>query len=169
MPALPARRGQRALALHAHRARDLGVGEGALVEHQTAGIATGALPTLGLRAGVQRDRVTVPASRETLDVVRAGLDDVVQRGTARELRWLAELGVCGKTGTAERTSQGDNNAWFAGYLPAASASGHQLAFCSVIYYVPDQSHGGDTAGAMAQDFFAAVASDPELSARYMPR
>ena len=134
-----------------------------------AGIATGALPTLGLRAGVQRDRVTVPASRETLDVVRAGLDDVVQRGTARELRWLAELGVCGKTGTAERTSQGDNNAWFAGYLPAASASGHQLAFCSVIYYVPDQSHGGDTAGAMAQDFFAAVASDPELSARYMPR
>lgn len=134
-----------------------------------AGIATGALPTLGLRADVARDRVRVPASSETLDVVRAGLDDVVQRGTARELRWLAELGVCGKTGTAERTGQGDNNAWFAGYLPAASAAGHQLAFCSVIYYVPDQSHGGDTAGAMAQDFFAAVASDPELSARYMPR
>ena len=134
-----------------------------------AGIATGALPTVGLELGAARDRVTVPASQQTLEVVRAALGDVVQRGTARELTWLAELGVRGKTGTAERTSQGDNNAWFAGYLPGKSAAGHQLAFCSVIYYVPDKSHGGGTAGSMAQDFFAAVAANPQLRSRYLPR
>lgn len=134
-----------------------------------AGLATGALPTLGMRFGEPRDRVTIPASAETLELVRAALDDVVQRGTARDLLWLAELGVRGKTGTAERTSQGDNNAWFAGFLPGESVEGMQLAFCSVIYFVPDQSHGGDTAGALAQDFFRAVASDPELRQRYLPR
>lgn len=134
-----------------------------------AGLATGVLPTLGLRVGESRDRVTLPASEATLDVVRAGLDDVVQRGTARDLLWLAELGVRGKTGTAERTKYGDNNAWFAGYLPGESAAGHQLAFCSVIYFVPNQSHGGDTAGALAQDFFRAVSFDPELRWRYLPR
>jgi len=133
-----------------------------------AGLATGALPTLGLRLGEARDRVSVPASEESLEMARDGLRAVLERGTARELRSLAALGVCGKTGTAERTSQGDNNAWFAGYLPATSAAGHQLAFCSVIYFVPDQSHGGDTAGVMAEAFFDAVSADQELRRRYLP-
>ena len=134
-----------------------------------AGLATGALPTLGLRLGEQRDRVSVAASPETLDLVRQGLDDVVQRGTARERVWLAELGVRGKTGTAERTSKGDNNAWFAGYLPGLSAEGHQLAFCGVIYFVPDASHGGDTAGAMVEELLRQVWNDPALRWRYLPR
>ncbi len=134
-----------------------------------AGLATGALPQLGVRLGERRDRVTVAASAETLELVRAGLDDVVQVGTARDRVLLAELGVRGKTGTAERTAQQDNNAWFAGYLPGASRDGHQLALCSVIYYVPDQSHGGDTAGKLAEDFLRAVAADPALRQRYLPR
>lgn len=134
-----------------------------------AGLATGVLPTLGVRLGERRDHVSVAASSESLDLVRAGLDDVVQRGTAREREFLAALGVRGKTGTAERTTQKDNNAWFAGYLPRASEAGHQLAFCCVLYFVPDASHGGDTAGKLAEDFLRAVEADPALRLRYLPR
>lgn len=134
-----------------------------------AGLATGVLPTLGLRHGERRNGVTVPAAKETLDLVREAMRDVVKRGTAANLTLLDSMGVSGKTGTAERSDFDDNNAWFAGYMPYDSAAGHRLAFCSVLYYVPDDSHGGDTAGLMLEELVRDMSDDPELRWRYLPK
>ncbi|MGC6488670.1 MAG: penicillin-binding transpeptidase domain-containing protein [Planctomycetota bacterium] len=134
-----------------------------------AGLATGALPQLGVRLGEARSAQPIDAAPETLELVRAGLDDVVQVGTARDRAFLAQLGVRGKTGTAERTRQKDNNVWFAGYLPAESAEDIQLAFCSVVYFVQNENHGGDTAGDLAERFLRVVDSDAALRRRYLPR
>jgi len=140
-----------------------------MVARAYAGLATGVLPTLAVRRGVPRQHVTVAASEEALELVRSGMMDVLRAGSADNLELLAALGVCGKTGTAERTSKGDNNAWFAGYLPGLSPEGHQLAFCSVIYFVPDREYGGTTAGELAQEFVKQVMQSPDLSWRYLPR
>jgi cell division protein FtsI/penicillin-binding protein 2 len=82
---------------------------------------------------------------------------------------LRDLGASGKTGTAELTSAGDNNAWFAGYLPGASAGGVRLAFCAVVYFVPDSEHGAEAAGGLLEGVLRQVARDPKLSWRYLPR
>jgi cell division protein FtsI/penicillin-binding protein 2 len=134
-----------------------------------AGLATGVLPTLGIRLGEERDRVRLDVAEESLEVVRAGLRDVLTRGTGRGLVTLRDLGASGKTGTAELTSAGDNNAWFAGYLPGASAGGVRLAFCAVVYFVPDSEHGAEAAGGLLESVLRQVARDPELSWRYLPR
>ena len=134
-----------------------------------AGLATGTLPTLGLRAGEARDKVRLDVAAESLELVRAGLRDVLTRGTGRGLTTLRDLGASGKTGTAELTSAGDNNAWFAGYLPGASADGVQLAFCAVVYFVPDSEHGAEAAGGLLETVLRGVARDPELAWRYLPR
>jgi cell division protein FtsI/penicillin-binding protein 2 len=130
--------------------------------------ATGALPTLGLLRGETRARISFAALAAGLETVRAGLVACVRTGTARRLATLQELGVAGKTGTAEINSARCNNAWFAGYLPEASASGVQLTFCAVVYHVPDAVHGGDAAGALVAEFLAAVAAAPLLRERYLP-
>ncbi|MCK5940927.1 MAG: hypothetical protein KAI24_03065 [Planctomycetes bacterium] len=133
-----------------------------------AGLATGVLPRLGLRLGEPRDGVDLGVAPETLDLVRRGMHDVLTRGTGKSLELLRELGAFGKTGTAERTDDGDNNAWFAGYFGRPSPGGHQLAFCAVVYFVPDEEHGAETAGGMLEDFFDGVRRDPELAWRYLP-
>lgn len=142
-----------------------------IIARAYAGIGTGVLPTLGLRHGQVRDGIRVPAAKESLDFVRLALRDVLRHrhGTANMLTFLDDMKACGKTGTAERSDYEDNNAWFAGYFPGRSEAGHQLAFCSVLYYVPNDRHGGDTAGRMLQDFFKSVRGDPELAARYLPK
>ncbi len=65
--------------------------------------------------GILADHLFTP---EILAIVRAGLKDVVQTGTARQLATLG-LDIAGKTGTAEWGSKGSTpHAWFAGYAPA---------------------------------------------------
>ncbi|MFY9344785.1 MAG: penicillin-binding transpeptidase domain-containing protein, partial [Planctomycetota bacterium] len=132
-----------------------------------AGLATGSLPTLGLsvapRPGVPLDDV----GRE-LAIVQEGLRACVQRGTARKLPKLDELGVCGKTGTAEvGRRDNENNAWFAGWLPEAGGAGAQLCFCAVVYWVKDKTHGGDAAGQTVVDFLTALQADPVLQQRWL--
>jgi cell division protein FtsI/penicillin-binding protein 2 len=102
-----------------------------------------------------------------LATVREGLRQCVQTGTAKQLTQLKTLAVCGKTGTAEIGSKGDNNAWFAGFLPTRSASGTQLCFCAVVYSVPDKTHGADAAGQLIDELFLQMAKDPELHSRYL--
>jgi len=134
-----------------------------------AGLATGALPTLGMRFGEVRDRVRLDISAETMELVRGGLGDVLRYGTGSKLGVLQEFGARGKTGTAERSDDGDNNAWFAGYMPRPSPAGHQLAFCGVVYYVPDKTHGAGAAGHMLEQFFDEVRRYPHLADRYLPK
>jgi len=57
----------------------------------------------------------VPASAETLRIIRTGMRKVVQTGTARN-SGLDRFQAAGKTGTAELTTD-TNHAWFAGFAP----------------------------------------------------
>jgi penicillin-binding protein 2 len=133
-----------------------------------AGLATGALPRLRVFAGEPAAAVSLGDLGAELEVVREGLRACVTRGTADELPLLQELGVLGKTGTAEVSDEGDNNAWFAGFVPGVSPDGVQLCFCAVVYYVADQVHGGEAAGQLVVDFLEGVRADPELTRRYLP-
>ncbi|MFN9331516.1 MAG: penicillin-binding transpeptidase domain-containing protein [Planctomycetota bacterium] len=131
-----------------------------------AGLATGWLPTLGVTPGA-RPRVPLDDVVGEVALVERGLRACVQTGTARRLRRLDELGVCGKTGTAEVGRGGENNAWFAGYLPPLGDEGVQMCFCAVVYWVQDAVHGGEAAGQLVVDFLAAVEQDPALRRRFL--
>lgn len=132
-----------------------------------AGLATGALPTVGLAAGERRPIVSLGELGDALEIVREGLRQCVQTGTARRLETLQALDVRGKTGTAEISSAGHNNAWFAGYLPWPSQGGVHLCFAAVVYWVPDKTHGGEAAGQLIVDLLRGLGADPALHARYL--
>jgi len=133
-----------------------------------AGLATGQLPTLGLLAGQARPVVSLADLQAELEVVREGLAGCVEVGTARRITGLADFRVRGKTGTAEVGARDkENNAWFAGYLPWTSRGGVQLCFCSVIYWVPDGTHGAEAAGGIVSDLLAGMNADASLRGRYV--
>jgi cell division protein FtsI/penicillin-binding protein 2 len=134
-----------------------------------AALATGALPTLSLRYGEARASHSLSATADELALVRRGLRECVESGTAREIEGLVREGVSGKTGTAEIRIGGKdaNNAWFAGYLDPA-AGGARLVFCAVVYAVPDRVHGADAAGLLVADVFDAMRSDAAIAQRWMP-
>lgn len=131
-----------------------------------AGLATGFLPTLGLTSQ-PRPRVPLDDVVGEMALAERGLRACVQTGTARRLRLLDELGVCGKTGTAEVGANGQNNAWFAGYLPPLGDEGVQLCFCAVVYWVQDEVHGGDAAGQLVVDFLEQIQRDAGLRRRFL--
>lgn len=131
--------------------------------------AVGHLPTLGLIAGERRPVVLFDDVVGELETVREGLRACVATGTARKVVTLGELGVAGKTGTAEVSDDdGQNNAWFAGYLQDVGASGAQLVFCGVVYWVQDKTHGGAAAGQLVADFLDGLRDDARLRADYLP-
>lgn len=131
-----------------------------------AGLATGFLPTLGLRLGEGRARLPLGCDTE-LVVVRTGLRECVQTGTGKGLSLLRDLQVEGKTGTAEIGPNKENNAWFSGYVPWNARGGVQLCFSAVVYFVPNGVHGGDAAGELVEDLFEVMRGDPALFARYL--
>ena len=91
-------------------------------------------------------------------------------GTARNVPWHdLDLQVHGKTGTAEISTRGDNNAWFAGYLPRTHPDVPLLAFAAVAYFAPDKIHGADIAGGMIADLLRFVDEGDELRHRYLRR
>jgi cell division protein FtsI/penicillin-binding protein 2 len=134
-----------------------------------AGLASGSLPTLGTQFGEDRPVVDLGDLGTSLDLVRQGLRECVTLGTAKRLTRLEQFQVHGKTGTAEVGRGGQNNAWFAGYLPWTGSAGVQLAFCAVVYWVPDKTHGGTAAGALVADFLGQLEADPALARRYISR
>ena len=131
-----------------------------------AGLATGWLPTVGLVPGA-RPRVPLDDVVGAIALTERGLRACVQNGTARKLRLMNELGACGKTGTAEVGKRGENNAWFAGYLPPLGADGVQLCFCAVVYWVQDEVHGSEAAGELVVDFLEGIQRDDVLQRRYL--
>ena len=138
-----------------------------MVARAYAALATGQLPTLGLRRGEGRLAWPLGIDESDLSVVREGLRECVASGTASDLMQLQAFSVHGKTGTAEVGSHDDNNAWFAGYLPGISAQGVQLCFCAVVYAVPDKTHGADAGGLLVAEVLGAMAADAQLHHRYL--
>jgi len=132
-----------------------------------AALATGELPTLGCRRGEERPHFALGIDEEHLEVVRTGLRECVETGTAEKIAGLRQFGVLGKTGTAEIDHHHDNNGWFAGWLPLRAADRVQLCFCAVVYCVPDKTHGAEAAGALVADMLQQMAADETLAARYL--
>jgi penicillin-binding protein 2 len=137
-----------------------------------AALATGRLPTVGLRRGEARPSYDLDSTDDELAMVRAGLQQCVTEGTAKRVTGLREFHVLGKTGTAEvvheaQSTKGVNNAWFAGYLPTIAQGGTQLVFCAVVYGVPQGVHGADAAGMFVAEVLAAMATDATLAQRYL--
>ena len=146
----------------------LGIGYGVSanvlqVARAYAGIATGRLPELSLvRRGESELRFTeLGLDLDDLQIVRNGLRYCAVRGTAATLE-LDDAWV--KTGTAEVTAAGDNNAWLAGYIGGELP---RMAFASVAYFVPQGEYGAEVAGPMFQIFLNKVREDPELSEEYL--
>lgn len=135
-----------------------------------AGIATGVLPEVGLRLGESRNYTQLGVIEESLAVVRQGMAECVRSGTGRNVPLREDWDVHAKTGTAEiDTKTGQNNAWFAGFMPWTGQGGMQLVFCAVVYRVPPGEHGGDAAGSLVADFLQQVERDEELNVRYLTR
>jgi len=152
-----------------HAVQHVGIGYGVKanalsVARAYAGLATGSLPSLGLL--VDRGRgppvgLDVPPS--DLALVRDGLRRCVTSGTAASIEGLAELGVHGKTGTAEVNDADENNAWFAGFVLAPSGRA-TIAFCAVAYTVDD--HGKESARMVAH-FLRGVGEVATLRRRWL--
>jgi cell division protein FtsI/penicillin-binding protein 2 len=128
-----------------------------------AGLATGRLPELSL---VRRDPaalrpVDMGFHDQDLDVVRQGLLYCAVQGTAAK---LGLVDTWAKTGTAEVTRAGHNNAWFAGYV---GSDRPRLAFASAAYLVPKGEYGADVAGPMIRAFLEKIRSDVKLREEYL--
>ncbi len=132
-----------------------------------AALAAGRLPTLGLRRGEPRPTYALDLLPAELELVRDGLRACVEHGTAKKIDGLREFAVLGKTGTAEIVHGVANNAWFAGYLPVIAQDDVQLAFCAVVYAVPEGVHGAEAAGTLAGEVLRAIAADAALAQRYL--
>lgn len=148
-----------------HVVAQMGIGYGLevnaiMVARAYAALATGMLPSVGLVQELARPApLPLGIPRGDLELVHAGLRACVVDGTAGDVSGLAELGVHGKTGTAEVTQTAPrlNNAWFAGFVLAANGR-PTLAFAAVAYKVDD--HGKDSAG-MVRDFLRAILTHPD--------
>jgi penicillin-binding protein 2 len=76
----------------------------------------------------------LPMRQQDLDVVKLGLEKVVERGTGAAAR-LKEISIAGKTGTAQNPPKPDH-AWFVGYAPADAP---EVVFAVL---VENAGHGG---------------------------
>jgi len=134
-----------------------------------AALCSGFLPALALTRGPAREGVPLDVLPAELETVRTGLRECVLHGSASPAKvpGLQRHGVLGKTGTAEVSKRGDNNAWFAGYLAQPSLGGVQLAFAAVVYHVPDKYYGGVVAGQFLCAILDRIAADPLLAHRYL--
>lgn len=97
----------------------------------------------------------LPIQPATLNTLRMALQDVVNRGTAKNTG-LEVYRVAGKTGTAETGRQKDNHAWFVGYVPYDSPQ-----YCFVILVEHTPGHGAEIAGPIAKELMSYLF--PELN------
>ena len=113
----------------------------------------------------------LPVSKETLDIVRKGLWDVVNSGfgTARIVR-LKNVEICGKTGTAQLVSRkasedgiGEDDpkhlqphAWFVAFAPYVDPR------IAVSIIVEHGEHGSSTAGPIARELIKLYLQEGDL-------
>jgi penicillin-binding protein 2 len=156
----------------------MSIGQGPLlasplqVAQAMAGIANGGvLPRLQLVMQIQDSRgrvikATVPERRNNLgvdlkavEVVRAGMADVVSAGygTGRSGA-LSYTELCGKTGTAQwNKARAQRLAWFAGFLPKDNP---RYAFAVLYEGRPGETvSGGRMAAPMVRSFFEGIKKD----------
>ncbi len=92
----------------------------------------------------------LPMRQQDLDVVRLGLERVVERGTGAAAR-LTEISISGKTGTAQNPPRPDH-AWFIGYAPSDAP---EVVFAVL---VENAGHGGVVSAPIAGQLIRAYFS-----------
>ncbi len=95
----------------------------------------------------------LPMRRQDLEVVKLGLERVVEWGTGTKAR-LKEIDIAGKTGTAQNPPKPDH-AWFVGYAPAESP---EVVFAVL---VENAGHGGAVSAPIAGELIRAYFSPDE--------
>ena len=105
-------------------------------DDENAGIRKDAPDIREYREMVLRSEVKkkIPLRPETLRVLKRGMAEAVNRGTA-QAAYSRKLNIAGKTGTAQNP-QGQDHAWFVGFCPVDKP---QLAF---VVFVEHGGHGG---------------------------
>jgi len=102
----------------------------------------------------------LPMRQEDLEVVKLGLERVVERGTGTAAR-IAEISIAGKTGTAQNPPRPDH-AWFVGYAPTDEP---EVVFAVL---VENAGHGGvvsaPIAGQLIRAYFSPEPDQPDSSA-----
>lgn len=101
-----------------------------------------------VRTFQSKNRQQLSLSPDIINLLRASLQDVVIRGTAKD-KGLDIYKVAGKTGTAETGRHKDNHAWFAGYAPYDNPR-----YCFIILVEHTPGHGGDIAGPIARELMS---------------
>jgi penicillin-binding protein 2 len=100
---------------------------------------------------------TLPASAQTLGVIRTALEAVPVRGTAREAFAGVGFTVAGKTGTSE-TGQEKPHAWFVGYAPTEAP---QIAVAVIVEHAGEGSkEAAPLCRKMMEAYFARQAPPP---------
>jgi penicillin-binding protein 2 len=140
---------------HVGELRQVGFGKGALlttplqVARLMAVVANGGRlvrPTLLLGEGVPGKTV---ADARSIALVRAGMESVVDRGTAARIG-LGRFRVAGKTGTGEVVARRKQHmAWFAGYAPREAP---RVAFACVVHNT--SAYGAAASGPVVRAFLA---------------
>lgn len=82
-------------------------------------------------------------SDKTLDVIREGLQDVTESGTASDAFRNFPFRIAGKTGTAENP-HGDDHGWFVAYAPFDNPR------FTVVVVVPQGGYGAESAAPIAR-------------------
>ena len=122
----------------------------------SAAIAAGGRMPEGRWIADESNSRTDPA-REILPAAQAvflagAMRRVVTEGTARHVMAGAGVEIAGKTGTAQ-LDQGMPHAWFTGFAPYGSASGHRIAFAVLVEH---GGYGGRVAAPIAREIMEAA-------------
>jgi penicillin-binding protein 2 len=95
----------------------------------------------------------LPMRRGDIDVVKLGLERVVEWGTGTRAR-IKEISIAGKTGTAQNPPKPDH-AWFVGYAPTDAP---EVVFAVL---VENAGHGGAVSAPIAGELIRAYFSPDE--------
>jgi penicillin-binding protein 2 len=101
----------------------------------------------------------LPMHPQDLDIVKLGLERVVEYGTGTGAR-IGEISIAGKTGTAQNPPRPDH-AWFVGYAPAGAP---EVVFAVL---VENAGHGGAVSAPIAGELIRAYFS-PAVEPRPEP-
>ena len=101
----------------------------------------------------------LPMRRQDLDVVKLGLERVVEYGTGTGAH-IGEISIAGKTGTAQNPPRPDH-AWFVGYAPADEP---EVVFAVL---VENAGHGGTVSAPIAGQLIRAYFS-PAIEPQSQP-
>ncbi len=102
------------------------------------------IDTDGREDKLDPERMSRVMSEDTAETLTGMMEDVVNEGTGGAAA-LAEVQVAGKTGTAEITLDGVNQAWFIGFAPSDDP---QIAIAATVERT--SGFGGDVAAPIAQ-------------------